>query len=136
MASGKCLYIDWLFIQHLTAKSYLCTTVLEVRERTQGRPILVIVPPNLGFQKEQDSDPTHRKKNIKLLEDRGRARWQKAIDYERRALAENTMHRYKAIMGNKLISRTPANQNTEIQLGVKILNKMNGLCRPKAQKAA
>jgi Transposase DDE domain len=109
---------------------------LEARERTQGRPILAIIPPNLGFQKEQDSDSKHRKKNIKLLEDRGRARWQKATDYERRALAENTMHRYKAIMGNKLISRTPANQNTEIQIGVKILNKMNGLCRPKAQKAA
>ena len=109
---------------------------IEAREISQGRPILAIIPPNLGFQKEQDSDSRHRKKNIKLLEDRGRARWQKETDYDRRALAENTIYRYKTIIGNKLTSRSTANQNTEIQIGVKILNKMNGLCRPKAQKAA
>ena len=109
---------------------------IEAREMAQGRPILTIIPPNLGFQGEQDSDSRHRKKNIKILKDVGRARWQKATDYERRALAENTMHRYKSILGNKLTSRSTANQNTEIQIGVKILNKMNGHCRPKAKKAA
>ena len=109
---------------------------IEASEKTQGSPILVIIPPNLGFQKEQDSDSRHRKKNIKLLEDRGRAIWQKETDYDRRALAENTIYRYKTIIGNKLRSRSTANQNTEIQIGVKILNKMNGLCRPKAKKAA
>lgn len=50
---------------------------IESREMIQGRPIISVIPPNLGFQKEQDSDSRHRKKNIKLLEDRGRAIWQK-----------------------------------------------------------
>ena len=109
---------------------------IESRERIQGRAIISVIPPNLGFQKEQDSDSPHRRKNIKLLEEKGRAGWQKETDYNRRALAENTMHRYKSIIGNKLTSRTTANRNTEIQIGVKILNKMNGLCRPKAKKAA
>ena len=86
----------------------------------QGRPIISVIPPNLGFQKEQDSDSRHRKKNIKLLEDRGRAIWQKETDYDRRALAENTIYRYKTIIGNKLRSRSTATQNTEIQIGVKM----------------
>ena len=46
------------------------------------------------------------------------------MDYGRRARVENTIHRYKAIIGNKLRSKNLENQYTEIQIGVQILNRM------------
>jgi len=102
----------------------------------QITPIRAVILPNLGFQKEQETDSIKRKTNIKLLEDEGRQIWQKETNYGRRALVENTMSRYKTIIGGKLRSKAILNQNTEIQVGVKILNKMKKLGMPKARRAA
>jgi hypothetical protein len=41
----------------------------------------------------------------------------------------------QSVLGNKLKSRSTSNQNAEIPIGVKILNKMSGLRRSKAQKS-
>jgi hypothetical protein len=67
---------------------------------------------------------------------KGKLSWQNQMDYGRRARVENTMHRYKSIIGNKLRSKTFENQNTEVQIAVWILNRMAQLGMPKAQKAA
>jgi hypothetical protein len=74
--------------------------------------------------------------NIRLIEDKGKLSWQNQMDYGRRARVENTMYRYKAIIGNKLRSKNLENQNMEIQIGVQILNRMAQLGMPKARKAA
>jgi hypothetical protein len=58
------------------------------------------------------------------------------MDYGRRARVENTMHRYKSIIGNKLRSKILESQNTEVQIAAQILNRMAHLGMPKAQKAA
>ena len=71
-----------------------------------------------------------------LIEDKGKLSWQNEMDYGRRARVENTMHRYKSIIGNKLRSKSFESQNTEVQIGVRILNRMAHLGMPSAQKAS
>ena len=42
------------------------------------------------------------------------------------------LSRYKTIIGRKLRSKDADNQNTEVQIGVRILNRMRALAYPKA----
>ena len=101
-----------------------------------GNQIEVVIPPNTGFQAKKDTDPPQRLNNIRIIEDKGKVFWQRAKDYGRRAIAENTMHRYKAIIGNKLRSKNFKNQTIETQIAVQILNRMIDLGMPKSQKTA
>jgi Transposase DDE domain len=100
-----------------------------------GVVIKSVIPPNLGFRAEMPDDSKLRIDNIRLLE-QGRKRWQKNTDYGRRAKAENVMYRYKAIIGNKLKSRSFVNQKTESKVAINILNIMTKLGRPSAKKIA
>ncbi|AIK96303.1 IS5 family transposase [Candidatus Odyssella acanthamoebae] len=111
---------------------------LEAHEKrsNQNRPIKALIPPNIGFQEAKETDSTQRLGNIHLIEDKGKLSWQNQMDYGRRARVENTMHRYKSIIGNKLRSKILESQNTEVQIAAQILNRMAHLGMPKAQKAA
>lgn len=111
---------------------------LEAYEKrsNQNRPIKAVIPPNTGFQEAREADSAQRLGNIHLIEDKGKLLWQNQMDYGRRARVENTMHRYKSIIGNKLRSKTFESQNTEVKIAVGILNRMAHLGMPKAQKAA
>lgn len=102
----------------------------------QTIPILTVIPPNLGFRPEQISDSGKRKGNIKLLNDVGREKWQEATCYGKRAGVENINSRYKMIIGGKLRSKDTDNQNTEVQIGVRILNRMRALGIPKGRRVA
>ena len=70
-----------------------------------GVIIKAAIPPNLRFRAEMPNDSKLRKDNIRVIE-QGRQRWQDYTDYGRRAKVENTMYRYKTIIGNKLKSRS------------------------------
>lgn len=98
-------------------------------------PIKAVVPPNLGFRAEMPDDSKLRLDNIRLME-QGRKRWQKHINYGRRAKAENAIYRYKSIIGNKLKSRTFLNQKTESKVAANILNIMTKLGMPDTKKFA
>jgi len=100
----------------------------------QTTPIRTVIPPNLGFRPLQESDSEKRKANIKLLNDVGREKWQEVTSYGKRAGVENTNSRYKTIIGGKLRSKNINNQNTEIQIGVRILNRMRTLGIPKGRR--
>ena len=56
--------------------------------------------------------------------------WQKASGYNRRALAEATIGRFKRVIGNRLRSRTDQRQTTEMTVAVAVLNRMLELGRP------
>ena len=86
-----------------------------------------MIPLNLGFRPLQASDSEKRKANIKLFNDVGREKWQEGTSYGKRAGVENTNSRYKTIIGGKLRSKDTENQNTEILIGVQILNRMRAL---------
>ena len=102
----------------------------------QTRSIRTVIPPNLGFRSLQESDSDKRKSNIKLLNNVGRERWQEVTLYGKRSNIENTNSRYKTIIGGKLRSKDTDNQNTEIQIGIRILNRMRTLGIPKGRRVA
>lgn len=53
-----------------------------------------------------------------------------------RSGVENAIYRYKTIIGRTLRSKNTANQNTEVKIGVNILNRMKALGMPKARAVA
>lgn len=101
----------------------------------QESQIQAIIPPNTGFQEAKETDAPQRLENIHVIEDKGKLYWQNLTGYGRRARAENTMHRYKSIIGNKLRSKTFESQKTETKIAVHIVNRMAALGMPKARLA-
>lgn len=102
-------------------------------QRRQNLPLPeVIVPPrgvSQGLAKAEDL-LRQRDRHVQTIQDRGRMNWQRASGYNRRALVEASISRYKRIIGPKLKSRHPDAQHTEAMMGVNILNQMFSLGRP------
>lgn len=65
-----------------------------------------------------------RDEHIRWIRKVGRKRWKKDANYHRRSLAETAMHRFKALTGDRLVSRKFENQASEVFLRCKILNRM------------
>src|SRR3982751_2152731 len=80
--------------------------------------------------------PTQRDRHLRLIAERGRLGWQKASGYDRRALVEAAMSRYKRVIGDALRSRTDRRQATEAAIGVHVLNRMLELGRPASVRIA
>jgi hypothetical protein len=103
---------------------------------SQKTPIRTVIPPNLGFRSAQESDSEKRKSNIKLLNNVGREKWQESTCYGKRSGVENVNSRYKTIIGGKLRSKDTDNQNTEVQISIRILNRMRVLGISKGRRVA
>ena len=78
-------------------------------------------------------DSNLRNDNIGIIE-KSRQLWQKQVGYGKRAKVENTMYRYKTIIGGKLNSRSFARQQTESKIAVNILNTMTNLGMPCSER--
>jgi hypothetical protein len=98
----------------------------------------VIVPPRRSAVPSDAAEavPTQRDRHLRLIAERGRMGWQKASGYNRRALAEAAMSRYKRVIGDALCSRTDPGRATEVAVGVHVLNRMLELGRPKSVRLA
>ena len=94
----------------------------------------VIVPPRSGAvpSKMAERAPTQRDQHLQLIAEHGRMGWQKASGYNRRALVEATIGRFKRVIGDGLRSRTDQRQAAEITVAVTVLNRMLELGRPKS----
>src|SRR4051794_2092773 len=77
-----------------------------------------------------------RDRHLQPIAERGRMGWQKASGYNRRALAEATIGRFKRVIGDGLYSRTDQRQATEMTVAVAVLNRMLELGRPKSVRIA
>src|SRR3954464_6552507 len=94
----------------------------------------VIVPPRSSAVPSETAEtaPTQRDQHLQIIAEHGRMGCQKASAYNRRALAEATIGRFKRVIGDGLRSRTDQRQTTEINVAVAVLNRMLELGRPKS----
>ena len=92
-------------------------------ERAEVRAVRVLIPPRREAQ--LSSNPSlaqrERNRNIRSIRELGRREWHMASGYSKRSLVENTMYRYKTIIGRSMRSRTFDGQRVEVQLASKIL---------------
>ena len=98
----------------------------------------VIVPPRSTAvpSAAAETAPTQRDQHLQLIAEHGRMGWQKASGYNRRALAEATIGRFKRVIGDGLHARTDQRQATEMNVGVAVLNRMLELGRPESVRIA
>jgi hypothetical protein len=98
----------------------------------------VIVPPrsNAVPSETAEAAPTRRDRHLATIAERGRMGWQKASGYNRRALVEADISRFKRVMGDALRSRTDGRRGTEVAIAVDALNRMLELGRPEYVRIA
>jgi transposase len=91
----------------------------------------VVVPPLRNAQVSTHAPPA-RNRSVKRIEKVGRQRWKTETGYHRRDKVENTFFRYKSMIGDRLRSRDPDTQKTEVILGCNILNRMFARGQPRS----
>jgi hypothetical protein len=89
-------------------------------------PPAVVVPPRSTAvpSPAADSAPTRRDQHLLAIAQKGRMAWQKDSGYNRRALAEVAVARYKRTIGPGLRARTLSTQKAEAAVAIQILNRM------------
>ena len=98
----------------------------------------VVVPPRSSAVPSETAEtaPTQRDRHLQQIAACGRLGWQKASGYNRRALAEAAVSRYKRVIGDTLRARTDPGQATEVAIAVRALNRMLALGRPESVRIA
>ena len=104
-------------------------TYRSVRRHSSG--VSILIPPRARqLPANIYGPPDQRAWHSQTIAEHGWMKWQPTTNYGRRSNVETTMGRYKSVIGNHLRSRTSANQQTEIKLGCRILNRMLVSARP------
>ncbi len=109
-----------------------------VAERQPDPPAAVIIPPRATAVPSPTADtaPTQRDRHIRMIREKGRMGWQRAVGYGKRSLGETAMFRYKAIIGRGLRARTLPAQKTEARVACSVLNRMTRLGIPVSRRIA
>ncbi len=96
-----------------------------------GDDIQIVIPPRSTAVLGGEQGPlAQRDRHLEKIAEQGRLAWQKATDYGQRSLVETTMGRYKAVIGPRLRARGFAGPQTEVAIGVAVLNQMLAVGRP------
>ncbi len=82
------------------------------------------------------AEPTQRDRHLRFIAGYGRAAWQRAYGYTKRARAEAAIARFKQVIGDGLRSHTDGHRATHVNLAVDVLNCMLGLGRPDSVRIA
>ena len=109
-----------------------------VSERQPDPPAAGVIPPRASAVPSPTADtaPTQRDRHLRMIRDKGRMGWQKAVGYGRRSLGETAVFRYKAIIGRGLRARTLPTQKTEARVACSVLNRMTRLGMPVSRRTA
>jgi len=104
----------------------------EIAAHSSGRRTRVIIPPrcNATLSPNSKTAMQDRNRHIRAIEKYGRRKWHKRSGYTKRSMVENTIYRYKQIIGPEMRARTLARQRVEHRIGCEILNKMTALGMP------
>jgi hypothetical protein len=84
----------------------------------------------------EETAPTPRDRHIAAIAEHGRRGWQKASGYNRRALAEAAIGRFKRVIGRELRFHTDGRRATEVAIAVRALNRMLEFGRPESVRIA
>jgi len=100
--------------------------------------VRVLIPPgrNARLSPKPSAALKERNRNIRSTRELGRREWHTSSGYSKRSMVENTMYRYKTIIGRSMRSRTFDGQRIEVQLASKILNRMTLLGMPDSDRVA
>ena len=103
-----------------------------------GRTVRVLIPPGRDAQLNPSPSAAmrERNRNIRSIRRLGRREWHTRSGYSKRSLVENTVFRYKTVIGRGMRSRTLVGQRVEVQLASKILNMMTRLGMPDSYRVA
>ena len=108
-----------------------CYEVLQEYQERQRQPLEITIPPQRGAallqhkeNKAGSSKPSARDENIRRIKEMGRRRWKRETGYYRQSKVENTMFRYKTLLGDKLKARKLERQKGEAIIGCIALNRM------------
>ena len=98
----------------------------------------VIIPPRVNAQKSPAPTAAlkERNKHIKAISIKGVFQWRRELGYYRQSIVENTIYRYKQIIGPRLRARNENSRKVEAVLGCKILNRSRALGMPQSYKVA
>jgi Transposase DDE domain len=98
----------------------------------------VVVPPRRDAVPSGTAEtaPTQRDRHLRSIAEHGRIGWQKTSGYNRRALVEAAISRYKRVIGDGLRSRTDRRRATEVAIAVRALNRMLDLGRAESVRIA
>lgn len=95
----------------------------------------MLIPPKRNAQLKPDvAVLKERNRNIRSRVRLGKRRWHTKSGYSRRSLVENTVYRYKAIIGPAMRARTLQGQRVEARVGCRILNTMTALGMPESYR--
>jgi len=97
---------------------------VESREEKGKHDVTVPPPKNAVLSPKSKNNPTQRDEHVKFIHSNDRSSWEGKVRYYRRLLVENTISRYKGIIGAKLRAWDIEAQKNEIKIGCKILNTM------------
>jgi len=99
------------------------------------RNIKGVFPPRKDAVLSKHTDnPTPRDWNIKYIKDNNIHAWGVKTGYNKRNLVENTMFRYKQLIGESLRSKNHQARKVEIGIGINLLNKMTALGMPQSER--
>ncbi len=92
----------------------------------------MIVPPRSGAVPSDTAGtaPTRRDRHIEAVAERGRMGWQRSSGYNRRALVDAAISRWRRVIGDGLRSQTDGRQATEVAIAADALNRMLDFRRP------
>jgi hypothetical protein len=79
--------------------------------------------------KKKASENAVRKRDdvIKRVREIGKSKWKKEVGYHQRSLAETAIFRIKTLFGNRLQTKIPSHQKTEVTIWCRVANKMTSL---------
>jgi len=113
--------------------AYDAAAVYEAAQvKGEGHAVRVLIPPGRDAQlnPRPSAAQRERNRNIRSIRELGRREWHTRSGYSTRSLVENTVFRYKTIIGRSMRSRTFDGQRVEVQLASKVLNTMTLLGMP------
>ena len=93
------------------------------QSKGEGGAVRMLIPPGRDAQLAPRPSPAleERNRNIRSIRELGRREWHTSSGYSKRSMVENTMYRYKTIIGRSMRSRTLDGQRVEVHLASNIL---------------